>query len=162
MSRLNDRQRVELMLPPQVMLAVLLAGVDDPEHPDAKRCQELLLLASMEPIKDLTHDRQRQIANRVARDHAEATAPYRKEGGRVDKMGLIAYYWLKALLDQEYLVLGPESYFSQALDIMLPALEPAAQIENMDKSAQKQARKFLMGLQKMGYYRGVDPNLVGM
>jgi len=158
---LNDRQRIELMLPPQVMLAVLIDGVNDPDHPDAIKCRELLVKASAEPIQDLPPNKQVQLTRRVMRTHLEVTAAYRKDGMRTDKLGLIAYYWLKALLDQDYLVLGPESYFSQALDLFLPAIEHAAQIEKLDKSAQKNARKFLAHLQSLGFYQGVSPESIG-
>lgn len=153
---LTDRQRVELLLPSQVMLAVLIHGVDDPDHPDAKQCKELLVLAGNEVLMDLLPNRREQIVRRVYRVHKEVTEPYTKEGMRTDKLGLIAYYWLKAVVDQEYLVIGEESAFMKAMDIFLPAIEHVAQIEKVDKSAQKNARKFLAHLQRLGYYQGVS------
>ena len=47
------------------------------------------------------------------------------------------------------------------LDLFLPAIEHAAQIEKLDKSAQKNARKFLAHLQSLGFYQGVSPESIG-
>lgn len=152
---LTDRQRVELLLPVQVMLTVLIHGVDDPEHEDAKRCREFLVQASEEPLRDLPADKREKVMRRVIRLHDEVSRPYTKEGMRADKYGLIAYYWLKALIDEDYLILGAESLFSKAMDLFLPAIEHATEIEKVDKSAQKSARKFLAQLQRLGYYQGV-------
>ena len=152
---LTDRQRVGLLLPVQVMLTVLVHGVDDPEHEDAKLCRELLVQASEEPLGDLPPDKKVKVMRRVLRLHDEVSRPYTKEGMRADKYGLIAYYWLKALTDADYLILGAESAFSKALDLFLPAIGHVTEIEKVDKSAQKNARKFLTHLQRLGYYTGV-------
>jgi hypothetical protein len=48
---ITDRQRVELALLPMMMLGVLIAGVNDREHADAKACQALLIEATEEALK---------------------------------------------------------------------------------------------------------------
>jgi hypothetical protein len=154
---LTDRQRVEIMLPAQIMLGVLLCGANDREAEDFARARDALIEASDQVVHDLPAARRAQIIRRTHRLHLEATEPYRKDGARVDKMGLIAFYWLRELMEQEYLVLHQGSPMARALDIMVPALERAAAIERLDASAQKSARKFLLHLQGLGYYRGVAP-----
>lgn len=152
---LTDRQRVEIMLPAQVLLGVLIAGVDDPNHPDAIATRDALIRASNEVVADLPERHVNKIIARMFRVHNLVTEPYRQEGARVDKMGLIAFYWLKALTDCEYLVLHEGSNMQKALDRMLPALEQAANIAKLDASAQKQSKKFLQHLQSLGYYSSV-------
>lgn len=152
---MNDRQRVEVMLPAQIMLGVLLAGASDQECDDFKIAKEAFIEASDEPVRDLMPEKRAYIIRRTFRVNMEVTAQYQKADARVDKMGLIAFYWLRALIDQGYLVLHAGSAMERGMDIMLPALEHAANIEKLDASAQKNARKFLAHLQRLGYYLGV-------
>ena len=53
MAYLNDRQRVELHLIPMLLLGMVIAGVNNPDHPDAKECQRLLLEAAEAPFADI-------------------------------------------------------------------------------------------------------------
>lgn len=144
------------MLPAQVMLSVMLAGVDDPNHPAAVETNKLLIDAADEPVKGLHPQERSKIIRRMFRVHQEVTEPYRKQNARVDKMGLIAFYWLKALTDSEFLVMYEGSAMGKAMELMLPALEHAAAQDALDSSAQKAARKFLAHLQELGYYAGVE------
>lgn len=152
---MNDRQRVEIMLPAQIMLGVLLAGASDQECDDFKIAKEAFIEASDEAVRDLMPEKRASIIRRMFRVNLEVSAPYQKENARVDKMGLIAFYWLRALVDQDYLILHEGSAMQRGMDIMMPALEHAANIEKLDASAQKNARKFLAHLQRLGYYPGV-------
>ena len=43
MNYRSDRQRVEAMLIPQMVLGVLICGVNDPNHPDAVAAKQLLV-----------------------------------------------------------------------------------------------------------------------
>jgi hypothetical protein len=42
-----------------------------------------------------------------------------------------------------------------AMDLMIPALQPSAEIEKLNASAKKAARKSLGFLQKIGLFEGV-------
>ena len=155
MAYRSDRQRVEAMLIPQMLLSVLLAGVNDLEHPDAVAAKHLLVEACDETVIGLLAQERSKIIRRMFRLHQEITGPYSKPGARVDKIGLIAYFLVKSITDREYMVVGADSALQKALDLMLPALEPAAGIGALLESARKQTRGVLDQLQSLGYYGGV-------
>ncbi len=152
---LNDRQRVELTLAPVILLDVLEAGAVDPKADDVVAARTHLVLAATEVLGDLPAPERAKIIRRSERAFTVATAPYRKAGDAASKLGLIAFYWLQDLVTAEYFVLAEDSQLQKALDLLLPALEPAANIPAMDASARKQATKFLRTLQGLGYFRGV-------
>ena len=155
MAYLNDRQRVELHLIPMLLLGVVIAGVNDPDHPDAKACQRLLLDAAEAPFQDMREPFRSKLIRRGHRAHEEVTLPYRKEGHRVDKIGLMLYWMLKAITDCDYVVIGEGSSLQNALDIIWPALEHSAQVDPLMASARKQSRRLLDHLQRLGYYAGL-------
>ncbi len=70
-------------------------------------------------------------------------------------MGLIAFYWLQTLVSARYFVLQEDAPLMKALDLLLPALEPAANVAKLDASARKQADHFMRRLQELGYFREV-------
>jgi hypothetical protein len=154
MIDLTDRQRVEVMLPAQLMLGVLISGANK-QDADYKRALAALIEACDDAVRDVPRDRRDRIARRMLRAHDEITAPFLKEGARADKVGLVVFYWLELLIDSDYLLLRAGGAMQCALDVLLPALEHAARIERLDASAQKSARKFLAHLQQLGYYHGV-------
>ncbi|WP_336801775.1 hypothetical protein [Kaistia sp. MMO-174] len=154
---LTDRQRVEILLPAQIMLGVLIAGVPEDQQagPEFAECQRHLLDAAKEPVADLLPGQQRKILNRVTRVHREVSAPFTPEGSEVSKFGLIAFYWIKALVDCEFFIFAAGSSIDRAIELFIPAIEHAAQIEAVDRSAQKQARRMIGHFQRLGFYRGV-------
>ena len=153
---LNDRQRVELHLIPMLLLGVVIAGVNDPDHPDAKECQRLLLEAAEAPFADVREPWRSKLIRRGHRAHEEVTLPYRKEGHRVDKVGLMLYWVLKSITDCEYVVIGEDSSLQKALDIVWPALEHVRAGRSADGFGQEdRARNCWNSLQRLGYYSGV-------
>lgn len=150
---LTDRQRVEILLPVQMMLGVVLAGANE-ENDAFKECVGHLLKACEEPVSDLLPSQQRKILNRVERLHREVSAPYTKDGAEVSKLGLIVFYWLQGLVDSGFFVFAAGSEVDQAVALFIPAIEHAAQVEAVDRSAQKQAGRMLEHLQSSGYYQG--------
>lgn len=153
----SDRQRVEVLLPAQMVLAIIIAGAGDRDA-DFDACKALLLTACKEPVADLTPAHQRKVLNRATRLHREVSAPYTKDGAEVSKLGLIVFYWLKAVVDSGYLVFAAGSAIDRAIDLFVPAIEHAAQVEAVDRSAQKQAVHMLRHLQRLGYYQGIGIN----
>lgn len=151
MSYRSDRQRVEALILPQMLLGVLLTGVNDPDLPDAKDAKKNLLEASQEAFSDLREPQRSKIIRRAHRVHLEVMAPYEKQGQRMDKIGLIVFFLLKAITECDYMQIG-EGPMQRGVDLMLVALEPAAEITPMLESAKKQARKLLDHLQRLGYY----------
>lgn len=154
----TDRQRVELMLAPIVLLDVVLNGISEPDGEEAMETRRLLRAAIEEVVADLREPQRSKIIRRSRRVYGDAVEPYRREGMEVAKLGLVAFYWLQNLVAQGYFVLAEDSLLQRALDRLLPALEPAANIPALDASAQRQAIRFLRGLQCAGYFAGVDFN----
>lgn len=153
---LTDRQRIELLLFPQMLLAMLIAGVED-----AKKGADQYLGAQtqlVEACRDALHgcdDRKRaKLLRRVDRVHLEVIDPYLKDGVLMAKIGLMALYALQAVLDCDYLVLTEGSALSKALDHLLPALEHEMG-GKLEASARKQAGKMICHLQTLGYFESV-------
>lgn len=151
----TDRQLVELTLAPMILLDVVQSGAVAPNARDAQDAKTHLVIATTEVVKDLPAKERDKILRRSRRAFDEATAPYRKAGASVAKMGLIAFYWLQTLISAGYFVLAEDAPLQRALDILLPALEPAASVEKLDSSARKQADHFMRRLQELGYFQEV-------
>lgn len=157
MAYLSDRQRVEIVLLVQMMLAITLEGVEQgkQEDDDFKACVEHLLAACHEPVADLDARRQKRVLDRMKRVHLDATKPYRNEGDEVGRLGLIIFWLIKSVVDDGYIVYNENSHIGKALEIWLPSLEQHASIEKRMKSAHKHAGKMLVYLQSQGYFHTV-------
>lgn len=153
---MNDRQRVEALLIPQMLSAMVMAGVNDTEHENCKEVQRLLADCSNEVLRGLEPKKRASIERRMVRAHIEAVAPFLTEGARMDKLGLCQLYMLQTILEDGYLVLHEGSSLSRALDLIIPALDMAFEIKKLDDSAKKGARKMLSRLQNAGYFPGVS------
>lgn len=158
---ISDKQRVELTLAPMLLLDVIQSGTIDPATPDAVAAKTHLVIATTEVVQDLTPKERDKILRRSRRAFDDATAPYRKAGASVAKMGLIAFYWLQTLVSARYFVLREDAPLMKALDLLLPALEPAANVAKLDSSARKQADHLMRRLQELGYFREVHPSSAG-
>ena len=152
---LSDRQRVEALLFPQMLWAVVEAGVNDKEGAEFKECQRLLFEAMAEPVKGLSERDTGKIVRRTGRVHLDVTEPYRQEGARCDKVGLIVYFLIKAATECDYLVIPEGSAIQRALDLYLPAVQHSADEAALFASSKKHARKVLKHLQRLGYFDGV-------
>jgi len=157
MAYKTDRQRVELVLLVQMMLAVTLEGVEkgEQDEPDFKECVEHLLAACHETISDLDERHRRKILDRMRRVHLEATKPYRNENDEVGRLGLIVFWLIKSTVDCGYIVYSEKSHVGKAMEIWLGALEHHANIAARMKSARKHAGKMLVFLQSQGYFHTV-------
>jgi hypothetical protein len=151
---MNDRQRVEALLFPQMLLAVLIAGVGHKDD-EYEKCKALLLAACEEILHDLDDRRRSSILRRTYRLQLAVTEPYRKEGVPLAKVGLMELYVLQRILDDNYLVLTEGSSMAKALDLIVPALGHALEEPKLNTSAQKQAGKMLSALQAAGYFETI-------
>lgn len=158
MPYVSDRQMTESVLPAHLMLSVVLNGADDIENDaDAQRCIALLRDAANEPVAHLVGSKAKEkIWRRSERAYRDVSKAWTGEGVAVGKFGLVVFYWLRALVDAGHLIMEDDSPFQQAMEILLPCLEPYANVEGIDRSAQKQAPKFHSKLQELGYYGGVQ------
>lgn len=148
---MNERRTVELVLPIQLMRDVVLNGADDGR--ERREALELLALA-LRQLFEGQEDRRDKVMRRSRRAYEAVTQPWRGAGAPVGRLGLVAFYFLSPLADAEYFVIHPESAFGRALDLILPALEPAARDTAMDAEAQEGARVMLRQLQGLGYFQG--------
>lgn len=155
MAYISDTQRVEQILPAQFMLSVVLNGAVEPD-PETIRCMTLLRKAEREPILLLPVAKQNSLLRRGENAYVDASAAYSGDGRSVGKFGLVAYYWMRALVDSGYLYWPDDSPFQEAMELLLPCLVPHAEIEAIDRSAQRQAPKLHRALQKLGYYQRVN------
>lgn len=156
MAYLSDRMRVEICLPAHVMMSVVMAGASHRDK-DFTNCVEWLAMASADGLRDLDEKRQAKLIARIRRVHHEISDPYTEEGGEVSRFGLIAFYWIKALVESDYLVFAEGSSIDKAMQIYMGALEHRASIPSANYAAMKQAVKLIGQLQAMGFYQDVEP-----
>ena len=97
----------------------------------------------------------RASAERYSRKAADAILkPFVDRRESCAKAGLVFFYAIRQLIDEGLYELrdGP---FSEAMDAVLNpdgTVTEMANIEGIDRSAQKQARKVLAHLRELGYY----------
>lgn len=149
---LSDRQRVEIGLPSHMMLAALIAGVEDQQDEEFIRAKADLIEAGGEPVSDLMDkkavkilDRTRWVLDTITKDHV-------KEGAEVAKIALITFHFMRFIIEDGYLQYEPEGAFDRSITAFMDALEHKAQEPKVNASAIKQAKKMLRQLQEMGYY----------
>jgi hypothetical protein len=145
----TDRQRVERVLIPMMLLDVVINGASDRAAPDVQKTEMLLQIAAQQALGSTD---QKKIMRRVKRTHDTLLDIYRQSEAHAGKVGLLIFYMLQGLLETDYLILHTGSALSQALDLILPELERLAGIAPLNASAQKAARGALSKLQEMGYY----------
>lgn len=157
MPYISDRELVEWILPAQFMLSVVLNGATDLKDPDTMRCIAFLRHAEVEPFAmgTVLPDKQQSLLRRSERVYIQASEAYSGEGLSVGKFGLVAYYWMRGLVDSGYMSWPDDSAFQQAMELLLPCLVPHAEIEAVDLSAQRQAPKLHRHLQRLGYFQRV-------
>lgn len=153
---MNDRQRVEALIFTTIFLNVLDCGVDDPNSDEARKCRAYLVEAREEVLRGMDERRRAAILRRTTRLHDAVMDPHRKEGMRVDKAGMIAYYALQAVLESGYLELCEGTKLAVALNAIVEGLADGFAEDRLDSSAQKQAMKMLRHMQMDGYFDGVE------
>ena len=112
--------------------------------------RSLLKLACFEPLEGLPNKLRLLLAKQIDRVHAYVMNEY--DDQRADKVGAAIYYFLKEITDTGYLELWEGSPVAEAAALFLPMIEHVFEIDALDESAQKQARRILSKLQERGYY----------
>ena len=154
---LNDRQRVEIGLPAQMMLAGFIAGVEDQESEEFKRTRADLIEAGGEPVADLTDKKAVSILRRTSTVLDAVTKEHVKEGSEIAKVALITFHFMRFIIEDGYLQYVEGGAFDRSINAFMEALEHRAKEPRVNASAIKQAKKMLKQLQDMGYYRNVEP-----
>lgn len=156
MAYISARQRVERLMLPRLVRGIVEHGANNPPDRDVIQAMTLLKLAELEAVNLLSGKEVDKIRSRAFKVLDTVTRPYRNEGDEVAVLGLAVYYVMKALIDSEYLKLHPGSSMDHALDLVLPGLEHAVNVEETDQKAQAAAAKILSGFQSHGYFIGVE------
>lgn len=145
---------MERILHAKMMLIVVTEGVHYDKFPVAKTIEGLLIKDMDDALAGQPYRRREKLMSRSTDALRTATAEHRQSGKLVAKFGLSVFYLLRNLVDQGYVGFENDSPFTLALDTILPALEEHTSEEDLDKSAQKQARRLFTALQRDGYYQG--------
>ncbi|KQT56122.1 MULTISPECIES: hypothetical protein [unclassified Aureimonas] len=98
-----------------------------------------------------------KIQRRVQATARRCISPSVTRDTHVATLGLAAYHLLEHLLDEGYVSIGTLSPLSCAIDMILPALEPAANDEEQMTDSRTTAIGIFQNLQKEGLFRGVVP-----
>lgn len=150
---MNDRRRVELTLLSQMLLGAIQGAIDVETDADAKACVTRLQLVTLEILKDQLPPARAKIMRRSHRAYDDVFTPLvRGKDANPQKIALAAFYVLQNVVATGYVVVGEESILQSALDVMLPALEPAAAIPLVNSSALRQADRILAGYRQLGYF----------
>ena len=150
----TDLQRIELAFPAEVMVHVVDHGADATD-PAVLRMRRLLVGVVDEAFSSMADRPRRKLRTRLDRTLRAFLAPIATRGGRVDVVGLIAWRVLAAVLDAEVLVLPEGTPLSDALDVIRPGLERAANDPVAAARAEAEWPAALRRLQAMGLYAGV-------
>jgi hypothetical protein len=155
---LTDRQSIEVLLLPHMLTVAVEQGLDDlQDTPEYQHLMRQLIDAQTSTLNLFMATKRAALLRRMLRVYTKATEDYTKEGMSVDKFALATFWLIKAVTDCERLILhkGP---LHDALETIMAILEPRAQIDKLNKSAQKAAAKMLSKLQCEGFYHGVTIN----
>jgi len=149
------KERVECALPSRMMFTIAIQNVfcfnDEVEgKKDLESLRSLLKFAALQPLEGLPNRLRLVVAKQIDRVHASVMDEYDQQ--RADKVATTIYYFLKEITDSGYLELWEGSPIAEAAALYLPMIEHVFEIEALDGSAQKQARRVLSKLQSKGYY----------
>jgi len=148
------RDRVEFALPARMMFAIAcskcVVTTDAEGEAKLKKLRTLLTQASVQPLEGLPLNIAMVVGQQIDRLHHQIMEESDQQRG--DKVATAIYYFLKELIDSQYLDLWEGSPVAEAASLYLPMIEHVFDEVKLDQSAQKQARRILNKLQERGYY----------
>lgn len=158
MTYVSDRQLTESLIPVRFFGSILWHGLPNHSDDDAVVLLGLVRRAEEQATEGLDEKRKQKVIRRSWRINDTILKPFMEAKAHVAKFGLIAYYVLRRLVDAGRL----EIVDGSALDVIQTALlnengtlYEFANIEKIDESAQKQARRVFALLQAEGLFQGV-------
>lgn len=145
---------VERLIPVSLVYATVYFGVADREHKDHAETLDLLNRASEDELAGLPLPKRESATRHSWRASQAILKPFIDRGESCAKFGLALFYALRQLIDEGRYELrdGP---FSDAMDAVLNpdgTVTEMANIDGIDRSAQKMGRKIVRELMEMGYY----------
>lgn len=118
---------------------------------------EHLQMATRELIDQAPPNARPKILRRVQATARRCISPSTTRDTPVATLGLATYHMLEHLLNEGYASIGALSPLSCAIDMILPALEPAANDEEQMADSRTTAIAIFQNLQKEGLFRSVEP-----
>lgn len=157
MTYRSDRQIVQELLPVRLFAVVIAEGINDPNGDDARELLALLKQAQEEALAGLAPSKADAIVRRAKRAVDVAKKPFVDANAAVAKFGLVVFYLLDFLRQGGAFGLVDDSPLDTAVSAILApegTITEFANIEKIDASAKKQARRMLAELQADGYFQG--------
>jgi hypothetical protein len=160
------KERVEVALPVCHMAALVqtklfscfdesgrLKDTDEARQGYAEllRIRSLVDRGLCEPMTGLKPALARLCGKHIDKVHEYGTVELAGQTG--EKIALVTYYFLKDLLDTEWLVLWEGSPVGEAINSLVPMMQEYFEVKKLDESAQKQARRIKARYQEKGYYQ---------
>ena len=157
MTYRSDRQIIEELLPVRLFAVVIAEGMENPDGNDAHTLLTWLRQAQEEVLARAEPGKAKALVRRSNRAIAVAKKPFVEANAAVAKFGLCVFYLLDCLRSGGAFGVVDGSAFDLASSAILApdgTVTELANIEKVDASAKKQARKMLADLQAEGYFRG--------
>jgi hypothetical protein len=158
MTYRSDRQITQELLPVHLFATVIREGIDDPNGEDARQLMAWLSDAQEAVLDGVAPAKGTSLARRARRAVELVKKPFVQAEAPVAKFGLTVFYLLDCLRRNGVFGLVDGTPLDKTADALLSpdgTLTEFANIEKVDESAQKQARKMLETLQGDGYFRGI-------
>lgn len=158
---MKERNRVEICLPAQMMLACAIAGIspENQEKEDFKSFKADLIAASWEVVDGMLERDRHKVLNRVMKlNQSLADAFLKDDKDDIPKLALIQFHTIRFIIEDGYLQYEADSPLGRGIETFMSAIDHHAAEPKLNASAIKQARKMLKFLQDQGYYPGVVPN----
>lgn len=151
----SDRHITEELVPVRLFGSILWYGL--PNHTDNENIILLSWVRQAEAavIAGLDQKRATKVIRRSWRVNDAVIKPYKEAEAHVAKFGLVAYYVLRRLIDAGAITIvddTPLDWIQAALLSDDGTLVEFANIERVDASAQKAARKMLATIQGEGLF----------
>lgn len=151
---MNDRQRVEASIIPQLIFCVCKPMEDlqeTEEHiANHKEITDASFFAMAEPTLDLPLQRAGQIHRRVLRLYNKVSDVL--EGASNAQAMMAIYYLLEGLIQEERLSIYDDSGFGKAMGTYMQSIDHYWEEEKLDQAAQKKARRMREVLRSEGYF----------
>ncbi len=152
---LSDKQRVELLLPSQMILAVAFAGFsDDQQATEGFAKLKANLIESGEIALQSISDKDRnKILRRVkSLNEKMVKLAIPDDANDIPKLGLVYFHIISQIIESGIVVYDIDDCFGYSLQVFMDSIQGHASIEKRNLSAIKKARKILEWLRGQGYY----------
>lgn len=146
------QHRCEIMFLARITHVIAINGIRWDTRKEYEDFVKMAWAAVIEPVKGLNINAKEFIRVKVNRMEALTLAPACRKSFS-EKILLIGYFFMKDLMDRDYIDIPEESTLMQVMDYLLKLIDPGDEgTQKRMESAQKQAAKWLQVLQAQGYF----------